>query len=183
MTARLESGKVEVTLSALLKNILTDASEVQFNMDNKVTLNLQHGTVLNQANRGNQSKSRILSAASSEVLDLYDLAALDVGGGPGKDVLGLSVANVELIGLLAYNVGDAGNDGSLIIGGEGTGAAWADFIQSDTATLRIPPTGFMLIGCGKDPAWLINDVSNHLLKFAASGGAVKYNVAWLTRDA
>jgi hypothetical protein len=87
------------------------------------------------------------------------------------------------VGLLIVNVGDGTNTGNLIVGGEGSTAAWSDFIQSDTVGLRIPPKGFLVIGCPSDPAWTITDVTNHLLKFAASGGNVKYNVHWIARDA
>lgn len=183
MTAQVTSGSIKGTLSAVLKNVLTDSSENTFNVSGEKSITLTNGTTTNKADRGLQSKSRVLAAAASEVLDLYDLASLDLGAGAGQDPLGLGVQNVELVGLMVENVGDSGNDGDLIVGGEGSAAAWSDFIQSDTGTLRIPPIGFMLIGCGRDPAWLIADVSNHLLKFAASGDSVKYNVYWVTRSA
>ncbi len=184
MTAKLSAGQIEVNLNAVLKNIRTDLGETQANIGQKITLTLADGTIVNTARRGNESKTRTLLSGNSEIIDLFDLAALDVGHGAGRDVLGLQVNAVELVGLLVYNRGPiATYPGRLRVGGEGTAAAWSDFILSDTAQLASPATGFMLIGCPADPAWLIADASNHLLKFEANGGDVQYDVAWLTRDA
>jgi hypothetical protein len=174
---------MQISFAALLKNILTDSGETQYNISTTPKVTLANGSAANQASNGLQSKSRTLASGGSEVLDLYDLAGLDIGMGPGQDNIGLAQANVELVGAVIENVGDAGNDGALHVGGEGSGAAWNAFINSDTAVLIIPKGAAIGIQCGTDPAWAINDVTNHLLKFAAVGGNVKFNIVFIFRNA
>jgi hypothetical protein len=183
MTAHISSCTISGEINAVLRNSLTDLTETQVSIGELRKLTITDGTTSGKANRGFKSAGRLLTSGNSEVIDLFDLAALDIGAGPGQDPLGLDVNNVELVGLEIVNVGGGTYTGNLIVGGEGSTAAWSDFIQSDTVGLRIPPKGFIIIGCPNDPAWMIADSTNHLLKFAASGGDVKYNVHWISRDA
>ncbi len=183
MSSQLSTGKITAELNGVFKNVLTDLTEVQATVGERVTLTLTDGTTTNKVNRGFMSKTRALSAASSETLDLFDLAAIDIGSGAGRDLFGLQVNAIELVGLLVVNIGGGSNTGTLRFGGEGSTAAWQAFIRSDTAYLDFPAPSFMLIGCGADPAWTIADTSDHLLKITAITAAISYSIHWLTRDA
>ncbi len=182
MTAALISGSIKAEFTAQIANILTDASQSTANIGESQTVRLENGTSgANKADGGLTSKNRELSSGSDETIDLYDLGNLDIGFGAGRDSVGLQQQNAEIIGLMIVNVGGTGFEGDLIVGGEGTGAAWADFLQSDSTTLRLPPKSWMAIGCdGSDP-WTVTDVTSHLLKFAASGANVKYSFHWISR--
>lgn len=183
MSAQIGTTNLKFSFAALLKSVLTDTLEVPASIGEDINLAFTNGTAENQADRGWQSESRALVSGASETLDLYDLGSIDIGNGAGRDPLGLQQANVELVGLLIQNVGSVGNLGTLVIGGEGSAAAWASFIKSDTVVLDLPPRGVLFLACPYDPAWPIADVSSHLLKFAASGGNVAYKIWMLTRSA
>lgn len=145
------------------------------------TTALANGTGANQADTIWGDGGRALSSGGSESLDMYDLGSLDIGAGAGKDCLGQAVANAECVALLVVHESGTGD---LLVGGEGSGAAWnSPFGASDTAKITLKPGGWVLFFAPADPAYVITDSTNHLLKFEASGGAVTYGVYALTRSA
>jgi len=118
-------------------------------------------------------------------VDLYDLAALDEGGGPGKDGLGQAMAQDEVVALAV--VVAAGSDGKLVIGGNGTGAAWNSIFEGDDnakmglRSSTINP-GILLLFCPSETAYEVTDATNHLLQFEAVGGAVTFSLHVAGRD-
>lgn len=182
-----------ISLSAVMKctirNAINAADYASFlnNFDFAPETTLATGTSVNQFDRCWYAKSRIINSGASENLDLYDLASFDIGGGAGKDAAGIAMTNAELVGLAVWN--KAASTGNLLIGGEGSGAAFQSFFHvsgtaSDTAGFGpLQPGGLFFIFSPKDPAWAIADSSNHLLKFAASGGNVTYDCIFFARSA
>lgn len=125
----------------------------------------------------------ILSGANLD-LDMYDLGATDwFGYGANKDAVGLSVAIVEVVAVLI--VVDTASAGILKVGGEGSAAAWnSPFDGSDTA--KIGPFGaggHCYLFNPVDPAWVVADGSNHLLRLAAVSGNLVLDLAILGRSA
>lgn len=145
-----------------------------------------NGTTDGQADRVWHAKARALVSGNSENLDLYDLAAFDIGAGAGKDALGQAWTNAEVCGLIVENV--LTSAGNLYIGGEGSSASFQSIFHvsgtaSDTAGFGpLPPGGCIAFITPKNPAWPVVDAANHLLKFAAVGGNVTYNVCVLGRS-
>lgn len=140
-----------------------------------------NGTGANQADTIWSSGNRALSSGANESLDLYDLGTIDLGAGAGKDALGQSVANVEIVGLLIVH---KSGTGTLLVGGGGATTAWNSmFNGDDDAQLVVKPGGRVLVLCPPDPAYAVADTTNHTLKMEASGGAVTYSITVLSRSA
>jgi hypothetical protein len=182
------------TLSTISAQAILRATVAATSDNAVVTANAAHGvaqsitfsasgTGSGQADRFWQSTARTLTSASSEDLDLYDLGSLDVSGaGAGRDALGQLWTVAEIAGLLVYNRSTSA--GNLLVGGNGTAAAWNSWMNAnDDSEITLPPSGILLLASTNDPAWAVADSSNHLLRFLASGGAVTYDVYLLGRSA
>lgn len=140
------------------------------------------GTTTGKADKILKITGRTLTTGTSENIDMYDLAAFDIGAGAGRDNLGQTVALVEAC--LVMIVNRSTSTGDMVVGGEGSAAAWnSAFSGSDTATTTINPDGVWLIATKDDAAFAIADTSNHLLKIAASGGTVVYDAIIIGRSA
>ena len=179
------AARITATLANAIDNGVQSATVTQgFSLSPSTTL--ANGTSANQCDRVWSSTARALSSGGSENIDMYDLAAFDIGGGAGKDATGQAFNNVECVALLIRC--NATSAGTLIIGGEGSAAAWQSPFMvsgslSDTAQVTIGIGGWLLLFAPADPAYPIADTSNHLLKIAASGGAATYDAAILFRSA
>jgi len=185
MTEQLNTIKASVSLTAILENLIDGGgrtASVSQGVQWSPATALTSGTTANKADRIWQDSARTLVAATNEDLDLFDAGTIDIGAGAGRDALGQPVANVELVGLLIVN--QATSAGDLIIGGNGTAAAFNSiFNGSDTAQLSVHPGGVQFIFSPDDPSYVITDATNHLLRLAASGGDVTYDIAGLFRSA
>lgn len=167
-------GSIKVTLTGTLKNTLTDGTTATTTIGTTPSITLAGGTGLNQFNRGWQSRGRTLSSAS-ENIDLYDLGSLDIGAGAGEDALGLPLAATAVVAICIENRSTSAVD--LLVGGLNATTAWnSPFAASDTAKLSIPPNGGVLLWCVSTAGFPVADVSNHLLKIEASGGAATYDI-------
>lgn len=143
---------------------------------------LANGTGPGQADRVWQSVGRVLLAAASEVIDLHDFTGLDIGAGAGNDANGQPLALAEIVRILV--VSDPSSVGDLIVGAEGSAAAWTSFNGSGTVPLKTIKPGGELDGIDvTDPAMAVADATNHLLKLEASGGDVTYSIYILGRSA
>lgn len=184
MAISLASIGLSCKLRAVLQNTVDGAAQTaQVQLGNEVSDTIGSGTGADQANRMWQDTNRLLSSAASENIDLYDLGAIDIGGGAGKDALGQAQLLAEVVGILIVN--ESASAGSLLIGGEGSAAAWNSILNaSDTAVIGpIKPGGMFFISSPGDPAFAVADAANHLLKLEASGGDVTYSIYVLGRDA
>lgn len=141
---------------------------------------LANGTAEHQANRAWQDTAISLTSGGTKTVDLYDLGGEDIGNGAGQDSLGQTLAMSKIICVLISN--QSTSAGSLLIGGEGTAAAWSTpFNGDDDAKLVLPPDAYTLIVNPK-AGYDVTDSSDHLLKFEASGGAVTFDYAVIGRS-
>jgi hypothetical protein len=185
MMAYLVSGiTLQSIMKATSKNAINSDTYTSFaaNMTFSPETTLATGTSANQFDRVWYAEDRVINSASSEDLDMYDLAAFDIGGGAGKDALGIAFTNVELVGLAFWN--KAVSTGTLYIGAKNAATAFNSIFHvngtlDDTAGTLIAPGGFIQWFNPNNPAYAIADTSNHLLKLAATGGNVTYSCqAW-----
>jgi len=136
------------------------------------------GTTANKADLFYQEIDRALTSASNDDLDVYDMAVFDAA----TDLLGNTITHVEICAVAIRN--QSGSAGNLVLGGEGSAAAWNSmFSASDTATITIHPGGFFMLVAPDDPAYAVADTSNHLLRVNASGGDITYDISILGRSA
>ncbi len=158
-------------------------SPVTANLNLEPQLVFTDGTTEGKADKAWKISGRTISSGGSENIDVYDGGTIDVGAGAGRDNLGQAIAFAEIVGFLIVNRDTSA--GNLIVGGEGSAAAWnSPFNASDTATVGpIAPGGFLYMATKADPAFAVADTSNHLLKLAASGGNVTYDVQFIGRSA
>lgn len=189
MTRSLESLVAKVLFTATLKNTLTDAPgnatapQVAQGHNYAPATALGSGTTAYKADLVWTSYSRDIASGANLDIDLYDLGSLDIGAGAGKDALGQTWTAAEIVGLYVKSSKDS--TGALYVGGEGSSAAWNSFLNaSDTAKLGpIYKDGVFLLFNPADPALLVADGSNHLLRLSASGGDVTVDLAILARSA
>lgn len=188
MAQQVSNIQVQAVMSATLENVIDDdtvtvPAEQGQTYDPPVALT--SGTGKDQFDRAWQDQKRTISASGSENIDLFDLGSIDIGAGVGKDAVGQARSDAELVGLMV--IVDKDSVGELLIGGEGSAAAFNSiFNGSDTAELGPFPAGScVFLFNPADPAWAIADAANHLLKFAESSGSgsVTYTPITLTRSA
>lgn len=184
MTEQISGAQVSVTLQATLQNsidgnsVLAAASQgYQYNPTQPT-----NGTGANQADRIWSDSGRTLTDGNSESLDVYDLGSIDLGAGAGRSALGQAVTFDEIVGLMIINRSPSGG-GDLVIGGEGSGAAWSTlFNGSDTAKLGpVGPGGCLFVYSPDTSAISVEDAVDHLLKIEAAGGDVTYDIVILGR--
>lgn len=183
MSQSLTSIKARLSLGAVIANLLTGASTaIQATQQLDHIVRLTSGTTINKADRVWASPARTLTGATSETLDLYDMGSVDIGAGAGNDAVGAAWLLAELVGLIIINSTDSAGD--LTIGAEGSGAAFNSiFGGSDTASIGpIPPGGALELINPANPAWLVADTTNHLLKIASSDDVI-FSVGLLGRSA
>lgn len=139
------------------------------------------GTSASQAERMWSSKARAIDGGADETIDIYDLGSLNIGTGAGLDALGEAITFSGIKGIYIENI--SGSAGSLIVGNDGTTAAWNSlFSASDTASITLAPGA---VFCYMNPTaagLAVTDTSNHLLKMAASGGSLTYNIVLIGID-
>lgn len=182
MPDSLTVSSIKLSLDATFTNTLTDGSSFDVPLAFNFTDSLADGTSADQADKIWKSENRSLSGATSENIDLYDLASIDIGAGAGKDFFGGAWASVEIVGIFIFN--DASSTGNLTVGAEGSGAAWnSAFGASDTASCGpIGPGGFFGIYRPDNPAFAVADSTNHLLKIASSA-SLTYDIWIIARSA
>lgn len=184
MAESVTSIQLANTMKATIRNPIntTDYASIALSLPFTPGTTLANGTSANQFDRAWLAKDRVINSASSEDIDMYDLASFDIGGGAGKDALGIAFTNVELVGLLI--ISSTASVGTLQVGAKNTAAAFNSLFHvtgtaDDTAGTYVYPGGFVQWFNPNNPAFVIADSSNHLLKMAASGGNVTYScMAW-----
>ena len=137
------------------------------------------GTGANQVNRIKKDIAIALESAATVDLDLFDFA----GFADANDILGNALGTMAELVELKIDV-DASSTGTLLVGNNGTGAAFNSiFNGDDDAAIPLPPGAGMHLYCSAATAWAIADSTNHLLRLTASGGAVTGNVVVMGRSA
>jgi len=184
MSDRSTSGaRINWKLSGVFRNTLTDTTIPQVSQpDAAYNISLTDGVQASQANRVWQSKSRELSSGANEVLDLYDMGSIDIGGGAGADALGQPVDFEEIVAILITNDNGIAADGQLEIEPDAT-AGWTP-IGIHTAA-----TGGALRGQGclakaqpAEAAFDVEDAVSHRIKITANGGDITYSIFIFARN-
>lgn len=187
--AREGSAIVRLDINTLIKNTDADGSSDPFGPAQfLVALAMKTGTGLNQIDRVVTSFGRTLAQSASETIDVHNFTAFNPGAGAGNDQLGQAVALVEivLIGVRVHPTSEtAVSLGTLLVGNDGTAAAWNSmFGADDTAAITLLQGGFFVAGAPPDPGWAVADTTNHLLKFEEGGvGAVTFDLLIAGRSA
>lgn len=183
MGTRSAKASIKVEIETLIRNVLA-AGNPSAEMRRKIEaiVELTSGTTGGKIDRVLVSEGRALSGASSETIDLYDLGSLNIGAGAGLDALGQAWVGAEIVGLFIRNNDTAD---SLVIGNDGTSAAWNSlFGGDDEAAITLLPGAMILLIASGDPAYAVADSTNHLLKIAAPGSAISsYDLVILARSA
>lgn len=173
------TGSIKSGFSGSLTNELTDGGTPTVPIGSTRTTSITAGDAADKADRAVGSTSRSLPVGS-ETFDLYDLASLDLGAGAGRDPLGEQVTLEEIVAISIHN---RSASGYLLVGGEGTAAAWsAPFNGDDDAKLVVLPGGHIQLCAPKSPGYAVTDTTNHLLKVEAVGATQTYDIEFLARD-
>lgn len=170
--ARSLTSTIKVQLTGEYTNDSTGAKDIlNLNANNTLT----NGTAANKAQRLWESTGRTLSASSSETIDLYDLASVDIGAGAGLDSLGQSFALTGIKAIYIRNHADSG--GAIAIGNESTTATFnSPFEGSDTSAVTLEAGGIFLITDPSASGMAVADTSNHLLKITDAGSGSTYDI-------
>lgn len=121
-----------------------------------------------------QAKQVFLSTrnlvATSETIDLYAF-------GGARDAVGAVFALSRIVALAITNKNLVAGQ-NLLIGGEGSAAAWvAPFNGVNTAKLSIEPGGTILLVAPSLAAWPVTSATvSHLLKIDAGANTIPYDI-------
>ena len=81
----LGSPRVLAQVNATVRNVMDDGQVSSSSIGGNTNDTLTSGIEASQADRAWQYKDKVLLSGVSITIDLYDLGALDVGGGAGLD--------------------------------------------------------------------------------------------------
>ena len=181
-TRSLTAPKISLSMSATVKNTLTDATSTSVAQP---VLNyaptLASGFSAGQTNRGWQSKSRVLYNGGAETLDLYDMAGVDIGAGAGLDGVGQAIVFEEIVAIAIVNDNAVTAPGLLQI--EPSSSNGFTALGSHTVALggAIAGQGCVFKAQPHENGFNITDASNHNLKMTAIEGPVTYSIYILAR--
>jgi len=186
MGTRNASLSISATLKGLMTNILSAVKTARPNapIDMKIALNLANGTGPNQVDFLHCDEGRVILDTANLDLDLFDLGTLDVGAGAGKDLLGQGVNIAEIVAIAIVNKSTAGE---LVVGGEGSAAAFKQFFNNTgvpaDSSIAVKAGGFLILAAPADPAYVVTDTTDHLLRLAAAGGDQTFDILLVGRTA
>ncbi len=144
---------------------------------------LAAGTTADKLDLELQDRDAILSSAATTDYNLFDGTGFD-GVSTALDMLGNNAGLTEVVAVLVHNqTGVAAGD--LVLGGTGGSTAWTGFFSGklSTDTITIHPGGIFCIFAPDDPAYAVANTTNYILKVAASGGDITYDLVVFGRSA
>ncbi len=186
--ARQANGTIQLTSTGNITNVLTGGENDPVAGWGSVmsAITLANGVLEDQINRALYNPTVDIASAADLVLDLYDFAGFDSGGGDGKDLLGQDMALDQIVGIIVIVA--AGSDGGLTIGNDGTTATFNslfdghdDGVIGPLKASALNPGIFMYFQPNAD-GLEVEDSANHRLKFSAVGGDVTFAIIILGRD-
>jgi len=181
MARELALSELAIRLTYEYKNTLAGSEEVKHASNFVFNDQLATGVLADQADRWLLSKGRVLTDGNHENVDLYDLGTMDVGAGAGRDTLGLTWSISSIVMLLVTS--SAGSTGDVLVGGAGSGNTWNTlFNGDDSSEVVVRPGGAFMAFTPAEPAYAVNNLSNHVLKILASGGDIEYDIAIVARS-
>ena len=181
MARSITSGAVKCTLTASLRNTVTDGSVASITVGGlKVNTKLDSGVEAEEANRAWQREGVRITSGGTEDIDLYDFAGIDIGGGAGNDGLGQAMALEEIMGLLL--VSDSTSVGQLEIMPANPANYWTCMPKHTVALGNaLKAGGALLIFQPNTDAFDVVDASSHVIRLGANGGNVDYSMYILAR--
>jgi len=174
MSARTATESLQVTWTATVKNTL-DSGKVAQASHGGVVIDADRETGVSgtQTNRAFEDTGRTLSSGASEVVDLYDFAAQDIGAGAGNDALGLALVFEEIVTVVIQCTSGAG---ALEIEPDATNG-WSPIGTHTVATGgALRAGGTLLKDMPDEAAFDVTDASSHRVKFTANGGDLVYSI-------
>lgn len=180
----LEINRIRIDVAGSLTNDLTEDGEaggaVSLGIEYAFLQAFTDGDSANEADAYWASRGRTLASGANESIDLYDFGTLDIGAGAGLDPVGQAITLAGVVGFIIHNKSDS--VGTLTVGAEGSAAAWnSPFAGADDEAGLVVPPGSIRAFADPITALAVADSSNHLLKIAASGGAVEYDIIIIGR--
>ena len=133
----------------------------------------------NQATRAWQLKEDTITAGSTDDIDLYDLAAQDIGCGLGRDALGQLMTHRQMVGFLLKHVSGAGYL-EVMPTNPANYATWVPtmLVANGNALLA---GGVVMLMQPAARALPVVDASSHMLRLGAESGDVTYSLYLLGR--
>ncbi len=179
MGTRAAASRVSLSVTSTIQNTLDDGKIASAALG-KAIISSAHATGVSgtQANRFWQSEDRVLAGGGSEVIDLFDFAGLDIGGGTALDALGQTLIMEEIVSIaIICNTGP----GTLEVTPDATNG-WNPIGLHTVATgggLRAG--GVVFKQMADEDAFDVNDGISHRINIGANGGACTYSIYVLGR--
>ena len=189
MGTRTAVTTVRAALEIAIKNVLdaSDTASAKTSIGDTVSQVFKTGTTADKADRVFCRKALTVDEAGSPTsIDLFAFGSQNMGAGAGLDGLGQALSFVEIVAVMIKNYSTSA--GNLIVGGEGTAAAWNSLFASQTSApddsaLVIMPDGLFVICAPPDPAYVVANTTNHLLGIDSSAGVATYDIYIIGRSA
>ena len=184
MGTRSVSGpRLQVNLTGSILNTFSAGNTASAGIGTSFSSTLTSGVSTNECDRAWQLVNQTLSAASTQVIDLFDFVGIDAGAGDGNDLLGQAMTPLhEIVAIFIKNENLATDSAQLEIEPDASNG-WTP-IGSHTAA-----NGGALYGQGVllkfqpyTTAFQVVDASSHRLLLTATGGDVNYSIWILGRS-
>lgn len=177
----LSSPKVTAQITGTIQNTMDDGQAASGGISSNTSDTLTPGVSANQANRAWQWKNKVLSAAASITIDLFDFAGFDMGAGAGNDIVGQALALEEIVIIQIKNENAVTAAGVLEIIPDASNG-WTP-IGIHTAALggALSGGGVLLKYNPAEAGFDVTDASNHRIQLTANGGNITYSVWVLGR--
>ena len=176
MARSLSSPKFAVRWSGSTVNTMDDASSASVPHPlwnyNKVMTN---GVSASQANRAWQSTNRAIASGAQEIIDVYQFAGIDIGGGDGNDGLGQALLLEEIVGIAIINENAVDAAGRLEVF-PAASEGWAPIGTHTVATGGSLGGQGVLMKIDYTETGFDVSASSHRITFRASGGDVTYSI-------
>ena len=113
MATRTQNGSVQFKLTSAITNTLDDLTASSYSGGFTDTQTIPNGVSVGQASRFWQEKAVTLVAAGTRTIDLFDMAAEDIGAGAGLDALGQT--NVNFLEIVTFVIRVTAGTGTLSV--------------------------------------------------------------------
>ena len=176
------SPKITMQMSATIQNTMFDGQVATGQLAASTADTLTSGGEVDQVNRGWQWKNKTLLDGNFIVIDLYDVAARDMGAGLGVDIVGQALIMEEIVAIKIKNENASTAAGHLEIRPDNTNG-WLPIGSHMVAN------GGALLGGGvlmkyqpAEAAFDVEDGVSHRIRLIADGGDITYSVYVLGRS-
>lgn len=182
----LSSAKVGAKINATVQNVMDDGNTASGAVNINVDDTVSDGVSAGEANRGWQwvhtaANPKQITSGSTLVFDLYDFAALDMGAGDTRDIVGQTITLEEIVAILVKNSNAEGAAGQLEVEPDAVNG-WTPIGSHTVATGgALRAQGLLLKYQPAEAGFDVADGSNHRLLLTANGGNVNVEIAVLGR--